>query len=69
MNGRGSNLLMNCMWYEDIQPEQLADELQISTNELYEKIFGEKEFTMSEINQAVALLGLTETETDAIFFS
>lgn len=64
-----SNMLMNCLWYEDISPEQLAGELQISTECLYEKIFGEKEFTVSEINLIVGFLNLTKEETEMIFFS
>lgn len=35
---------------------------------LYDKIFGDSEFTIDEIRKIVALLGLTETEVNDIFF-
>ena len=63
-----SNLLMNCLWYEDISPEMLADTLEITPEALFQKIFQEKEFTSEEIRRIVGLLGLTEAETDTIFF-
>ncbi len=63
-----SNLLMNCLWYEDISPETLADALELTPEELFQKIFQEKEFTLEEIRRIVGLLGLTEEETDTIFF-
>ncbi|MBQ1409816.1 MAG: hypothetical protein IIY94_00860 [Oscillospiraceae bacterium] len=63
-----SNLLMNCLWYEDISPEMLADTLEITPEALFQKIFQEKEFTSEEIRRIVGLLGLTEEETDTIFF-
>ena len=63
-----ANLLMNCLWYEDISPETLADVLEITPEALFSKIFQESEFTMEEIRRIVGLLGLTEEETNAIFF-
>ena len=63
-----SNLLMNCLWYEDISPETLADSLELTPEALFQKIFQEKEFTIEEIRRIVGLLGLTEEETDTIFF-
>ena len=63
-----ANLLMNCLWYEDISPEMLADTLEITPETLFQKIFQEKEFTLGEIRRIVGLLGLTEEETDTIFF-
>mgnify|MGYP007022417818 CR=1 FL=1 len=65
MNG---NLLINCLWYEDITPEQLAEFLELTPEILFDKIFGVSEFTITEIRQIVALLGLTETEVNNIFF-
>lgn len=65
MNGR---LLMNCLWYEEILPEQLAELLELTPEMLYDKIFGVSEFTIDEIRKIVALLGLTETEVNDIFF-
>ncbi len=62
-----ANLLMNCMWYEDISPEQLADVLSITPNDLFDKLFGNVEFTPEEIRQIVVILGLTKEETDAVF--
>lgn len=61
------NLLMNCLWYDDIPPEGLASTLEISPDALFQKIFGDEEFTAEEIGKIVALLGLTEEETDTIF--
>ena len=63
-----ANLLMNCLWYEDISPETLADALELTPEALFQKIFQEKEFTSEEIRRIVGLLGLTEAETDTIFF-
>lgn len=62
-----SNLLMNCLWYEDITPEELANVLDLTPEALFRKIFQEDEFTLEEISQIVALLGLTEEEQHAIF--
>lgn len=64
-----SNLLMNCLWYEDISPEELANVLQLTPEALFRKIFQEEDFTPNEINQIVGLLGLTEEETNHIFYS
>ena len=63
-----SNLLMNCLWYEDISPEDLANTLEITPEDLFRKIFQEKDFTLGEIRRIVGLLGLTEEETETIFF-
>ena len=63
-----SNLLMNCLWYEDISPEDLAKKLDLTPEALFKKIFQEDDFTIEEIQKIVGLLGLTEDETDAIFF-
>ena len=63
-----SNLLMNCLWYEDISPEDLAKFLDMTPETLFRKIFQEEDFTEEEIRKVVSLLGLTEDETNAIFF-
>ena len=63
-----SNLLMNCLWYEDISPEELANILEITPEDLFRRIFQEDEFTLGEIQRIVSLLGLTNEEVDAIFF-
>ncbi len=63
-----SNLLMNCLWYEDISPEELADVLELTPEALFRKVFQEQDFTAEEIRRIVSLLGLTEEETDIIFF-
>ena len=60
--------LMNCLWYEEILPEQLAELLELTPERLYDKIFGVSEFTIDEIRKIVAILGLTETEVNSIFF-
>lgn len=63
-----SNLLMNCLWYEDISPEDLANVLELTPEALFRKIFQEDDFTLEEIRRIVGLLGLTEEEQDTIFF-
>ena len=63
-----SSLLMNCLWYENISPEELANVLEITPEDLFRKIFQEEDFTLEQIRRIVGLLGLTETEVDAIFF-
>lgn len=63
-----SNLLMNCLWYEEIAPEELADILSITPEELFRKIFQEEDFTLEEIRRIVGLLGLSEDEMERIFF-
>ena len=63
-----SNLLMNCLWYEDISPENLANILEITPEDLFRKIFQEEDFTLEEIQRIVSLLGLSNDEVDAIFF-
>lgn len=63
-----NSLLMNCLWYEDISPEELADSLGITPEELFQKIFQEKDFTLEEIRRIVGLLGLSDDEMEAIFF-
>lgn len=64
-----SNLLMNFLWYEDISPDDLARILELAPEVLFRKIFQEDEFTPEEIQKIVGLLGLTEEETHAIFYS
>lgn len=64
-----SNLLMNCLWYEDISPEELANVLEITPEALFRKLFQDEDFTLGEIRRIVGLLGLTNEETDTIFFS
>lgn len=64
-----SNMLMNCLWYEDIVPEELAERLHLTPETLFRKIFQEEEFTLEEIHKIVGLLGLTEEETNMIFFT
>ena len=63
-----SNLLMNCLWYEDISPEDLANVLAITPEALFKKIFQEEDFTLEEIQRIIGLLGLSNDEVDAIFF-
>lgn len=62
-----SNLLMNCLWYEDISPDELAAVLELPSEKLYDKLFGDEEFTPEEIKTIVALLGLTDEEANTIF--
>ena len=63
-----TSLLMNCLWFEDISPEAFADALEITPEELFQKIFQGKDFTENEIKKTVAMLGLTDEETDIIFY-
>ena len=63
-----SNMLMNYLWYEDISPGELANILELPPETLYRKIFQEEDFTEEEIRKIVGLLGLTEDETDTIFY-
>ena len=63
-----SNLLMNCLWYEDISPEELADVLELTPEALFRKIFQDDDFTPGEIRRITGLLGLTEEEVDTIFY-
>lgn len=63
-----ASLLMNCLWYEDISPEDLANALELTPEALFRKIFQEEDFTLGEIKKISAFVGLTEKETDAIFF-
>ena len=64
-----SSLLMNCLWYEDISPEEMANVLEITPEALFRKLFQDEDFTLGEIRRIVGLLGLTNEETDTIFFS
>ncbi|MBO4212438.1 MAG: hypothetical protein J5878_07275 [Oscillospiraceae bacterium] len=63
-----NNQLMNCLLYEDISPEELANVLEITPEVLLQKIFQEQDFTLEEIRRIVGLLGLTDEEVDSIFF-
>lgn len=60
---------MNCLWYEDISPEQLTDILGITSEQLFRKIFQEEDFTLEEIKKICELLSLSKEEMDIIFFS
>jgi hypothetical protein len=62
------NLLMNCLCYQEISPEEAADALGLRTDELLARIFGEKEFCLEEIRRLKGLLALSDEETDVIFF-
>lgn len=62
-----SNLLMNCLWYEDISPDDLAKFLDLTPETLFRKIFQEEDFTEEEIRKIVGLLGLNDDETRSIF--
>ena len=59
---------MNCLWYEGISPEELADVLELTPEALFRKLFQEDEFVLEEIQRMTELLGLTPEEVDAIFY-
>ena len=62
-----SNLLMNCLWYEGITPEEFAAHLEMTPETLFRKLFQEEDFTEEEIRKIVELLKLNVEETVAIF--
>ena len=62
------NRLLNCMWYEDFSPAELADALELTPEALFEKISRENAFTEEEIRRIVGILGLTEEEERAFFY-
>lgn len=61
-------LLMNWLFLRDISFEELATSINISHEDFSRKFFGEDEFTTEEINRIAEVLGLTEQETDWIFY-
>lgn len=63
-----SNLLMNCLWYEDLTPAELADALELTPEALFRKLCQEDDFTLEEIRRIVGILGLTEEEVHDIFY-
>ena len=68
MSSIRTSLLMNCLWYEGISPEELADVLELTPEALFRKLFQEDEFVLEEIQRMTELLGLTPEEVDAIFY-
>lgn len=62
-------MLMNCLWYEELTPDELADALELTPEALFQKIFERSDFSEEEIRKMVMLLGLTEEETERIFFA
>ena len=62
------NKLMNCLYYQEISPEEAADALGLRVDELFARVFGETEFCLEEIRRLKSLLALTDEETDALFF-
>ena len=64
-----ASLLMNCLWYENISPEELADALELTPEDLFRRIFQEEEFNLEEIRRITGLLGLTPEEVETIFFT
>lgn len=62
------HLLMNCLWYQEITPEELADALELTPEALFDRIFRDNDFTQDEIRRIVVLLGLTEEEEREFFY-
>lgn len=63
-----SNMLMNCLWYEDITPGEAAEILSIEPGQLFRKIFDVEKFTDEEIKTIASRLNLTDEEVNTIFF-
>ena len=62
-----SRYMINCMWYEGVSVDDMANCLGISKQELYDKIYGEREFTPEEREKAAELLKLTREEAAEVF--
>ena len=62
-------MLMNCLWYEGLTPDELADALELTPEALFQKIFERSDFSEEEIRKMVMLLGLNEDETERIFYA
>lgn len=62
------NYLMNCLWFEDISPEQAAEQIGLTPDQFFNKVIGNDAFTKEEIAKITVLLGLTAEEVDMIFF-
>lgn len=62
-----SRLLINCLWFEGITPDQFKEMLGLDDETLLRKIFNEVDFTSEEIEKIVNILKLTEEERKAIF--
>ena len=64
-----SDLLMNCIWFDEMTPEELADALELTPEALFRKIFGDDAFSEEEIRRTMMLLGLDENDAERIFFA
>ena len=62
------NLLMSCLCYQGISPEEAADALGLRPDELFSRLFGETEFCLEEIRRLKGLLALSDDDVDEIFF-
>jgi len=60
--------LFRGLWYEDVTPGELADELGITPEALFRKVFGHEVFTAAEIRRLSARLDLDAEEEDRIFY-
>ena len=66
---RKDNYLMNCLWYEDITPEEAASAIGLTTDRFFDKVFNGEEFTAGEEQKLTELLNLTEEEVNTLFRS
>lgn len=61
--------LIKALWYEDVTPGDWADELGITPEALFQKVFGHEDFTAAEIRRLSARLDLDAEEEDRIFYA
>lgn len=69
MNSMNKELLKEAIQQSGITITALASKMGISREGLYNKINGQTEFTVSEINGVCDALRLDSSSRDAIFFS
>lgn len=57
------------MWLHDVTPFGAAQKIGISESAMHNKLYGETEFTVSEVGKLARLLHLDKDKRDEIFFS
>jgi hypothetical protein len=61
--------LLRGLWYEDVTPGELADELGITPEALFRKVFGHEDFTPGEVRRLSARMDLDAAEEQHIFYA